>query len=394
MKRLDGNAIFFENVKESRYPVIANICSTRDLLAISLGIRKEDFIDKIAHAIEYPVEPDVVKLTDEYKEIEPDLTELPILTHYKEDGGPYLTSAIVVANDSELGLNSSFHRLMVIDKNRVVARILQRHFDEYIKRGNKEFLICVGNSPQVLLASAISCELGRSELSIANALRKTGLMNVDGFLAPKAEFIMLAELTGEQHNEGPFMDLTETFDIVRKQPVIKIKKIYARENPIYHALLPGGLEHKILMGLPREPTIFREVSKVCECKNVLITPGGCSWLHAVVQIKKKHPDDGRKAIEAAFRGHASAKHIFVVDDDIDLYDWGQIEWAMATRFQGDKDIITKKDKGSSLDPSADPETRETTKIGFDLTIPWDKKKEDFKKHKIPGEDEIDPKDYL
>ncbi|MBI5061410.1 MAG: UbiD family decarboxylase [Candidatus Aenigmarchaeota archaeon] len=364
MKRLDGKPVLFEKVKESRYPVAANICSTRDLLSAGLGIKKEDFI-----------------------------TKMPILTHYKEDGGPYLSSAIVVINDKKIGLNSSFHRMMVIGKDKLVARILPRHFDEYIKRGNKNFVICIGNSPQVLLASAISCELGKSELSIANAIKKTDLMQVDGLLASEAEFILLAEITGEQHDEGPFMDLTETFDIVRKQQVIKIKKIYARKNPIYHALLPGGLEHKILMGLPREPTIFREVSKVCKCKNVLITPGGCSWLHAVVQIKKQNADDGRKAIEAAFKGHSSAKHVFVVDDDTDPYNWSEIEWAMATRFQGDKDIIMKKDKGSSLDPSADPNTRNTTKIGFDLTIPWDKKIEDFKKHKIPMEDKINPDDY-
>jgi len=394
MKRLDGHAILFNNVKDSTYPVVANICSTRDLLASGLGIKKEDFIKKIAHAIDKPIEPNIVELDNDYEELETDLSKLPILVHYKEDGGQYISSAIIVANDQELGLNSSFHRMMVIGRDRVVARVLPRHFDEYLKRGNKEFVICIGNSPQVLLASAISCELGKSELSIANALKKTELMRVDGFLAPKAEFIMLAEANGEQHEEGPFMDLTETFDIVRKQPVIKIKKIYTRKTPLYHALLPGGLEHKILMGLPREPTIFREVSKVCECKNALITPGGCSWLHAVVQIKKKHADDGKKAIEAAFKGHKSAKHVFVVDDDINPYDWNEIEWAMATRFQGNKDIIMKKETGSSLDPSSNLDTRETTKIGFDLTIPWDKNKEDFKKHKIPHEDEIDPKDFV
>ena len=142
---------------------------------------------------------------------------------------------------------------------------------------------------------------------------------------------------------------------MQKQRVIKIKRILAKPNPIYHALLPGGLDHKLLMGMPREPTIFREVSNVCECKDVSVTPGGCSWLHAAVSIKKKDPDDGRKAIEAAFEGHKSLKHVFVVDEDINIRDPREIEWAMATRFQGDRDLYTfPSSTGSSLDPSADP----------------------------------------
>ncbi|MDD3493608.1 MAG: UbiD family decarboxylase, partial [Candidatus Thermoplasmatota archaeon] len=160
----------------------------------------------------------------------------------------------------------------------------------------------------------------------------------------------------------------------------------------FHALLPGGLEHKTLIGMPREPTIYGEVAKVCQVQDVYITPGGCSWLHGAVSIHKKHPDDGRKAIEAAFRGHRSMKHVFVVDEDIDIHDPAQIEWAMATRFQGDRDMIVVRDKGSSLDPSSDLETRETTKIGFDLTIPADRDPRDFKKVPLPMD--LDADEYV
>jgi UbiD family decarboxylase len=146
------------------------------------------------------------------------------------------------------------------------------------------------------------------------------------------------------------------------------------------------------MGMPREPTIFREVSKVCDCRDVSITPGGCSWLHAVVSIRKKGPEDGKKAIEAAFKGHASLKHVWVVDDDIDIHNPHEVEWAMATRFQGDKNMIIKKEKGSSLDPSSDLETRMTAKVGFDLTIPWGRDLKDFKKLELPMK--LNIKDYL
>jgi UbiD family decarboxylase len=200
------------------------------------------------------------------------------------------------------------------------------------------------------------------------------------------------ELTGEMHDEGPFLDLTETPDIVRQQRVARVKQMFVRRDALFHGLLPGGLEHKTLMGMPREPSIYREVASVCEVKDVLVTPGGCSWLHGAVSIHKKGEDDGRRAIEAAFRGHKSMKHVFVVDDDIDVGKPEEIEWAMATRFQGDRDIITKQEKGSSLDPSSDLETRMTTKMGFDLTVPWGRDPKDFERPELPLE--IDLKDYL
>jgi len=391
MKMLDGKPILFEKVKGFSMPVVANVCSTRELVALGLGVKRNEIISKLADAIDNSKEPKTVKAED-YEEITPDLTKIPILTYYPSDGGPYIASGVIIANDKEFGLNASYHRMMVIGKNRIVMRILPRHFNTFLERGNKKFAVCIGNPMSVMVAAAVSAELGKSELGIANALKETNLIEIDGHKVPQAEIVMIAEMTDEMHDEGPFLDLTETQDIVRKQKVARIKKIFVKKNAVFHALLPGGLEHKILMGMPREPTIFREVNKVCECKDVLITPGGCSWLHAVVSIKKKDPDDGRKAIEAAFEGHKSMKHVWVVDDDINIHNPDEIEWAMATRFQGDKNmVIMEKQKGSSLDPSSD-KAGETTKVGFDLTIPSDKDKEDFKKPALPMKLRVE--DYL
>jgi 2,5-furandicarboxylate decarboxylase 1 len=390
MKMLDGKPILFETVKGFKTQMVANISSSRELVALGLEIEPNEIIKKISDSIEHPKEPKVVKAKG-YHEIPVDLGDFPILVHYPSDGGPYISSGVVIANDPELGMNASFHRMMVIGKDKVVVRILPRDFDAFLKRGNKEFAICIGNSMQVLVSGAISVELGKSELSIANAMVKTDLIELDGHMVPEAEIVMIAEMTDDAHDEGPFVDLTETFDIVRKQRVARIKRIFVKENPIFHALLPGGMEHKTLMGMPREPTILREVSKFCECKDVLVTLGGCSWLHAVVSIKKKGSDDGRKAIEAAFKGHRSLKHVFVVDDDIDIHNPYEVEWAMATRFQGARGIITRREAGSSLDPSSDLETRMTTKMGFDMTIPSDRDPKEFKKPKLPLK--IDLKDY-
>jgi UbiD family decarboxylase len=142
------------------------------------------------------------------------------------------------------------------------------------------------------------------------------------------------------------------------------------------------------MGMPREPTIFNKVNETgVKCLDVNVNPGGCSWLHAIVQIDKTSEEDGNKAIYGAFAGHGSCKHIFIVDSDINIYDPLSVEWAMATRFQGDSRMIIKdKEPGSSLDPSAEPGTKMTTKIGFDLTKPLVAKGKSFEIADFPEVD--------
>ena len=399
MKLLDGKPLLFTNIKGHNMPVAANICSTRELVGLGLGVDPQEILGHLMKALNSPVEPENIQ-SEGYRDLGTDLGALPILTYYPNDGGPYIASGIAVAMDDELGPNASFHRAMRpkdasgnLIPDELVMRMLKRDLDKYIDRGLKEFAFCVGNAIPVLIGAAISAGSDVNELAIANALRSTPMIELDGHRVPQSEIVMILEVTGENKKEGPFLDLTETPDIVRDQRVLRVKKIYAREDSLFHGLLPGGLEHKTLMGMPREPTIYKSVGEVCDVKDVLITPGGASWLHGAVSIVKKNPGDGRRAIKAAFDGHASMKHVFVVDEDIDIHDPNQIEWAMALRFQGDRDLVIRAmDKGSSLDPSSDLATRETCKIGFDLTIPDGREAEDFQKPKLPLE--LDPADYI
>lgn len=399
LKVLDGKPVYTEEIKENPDArVVGNLFSTRELICDYLGIKRDELISKLAWAINNPSKPEPAKTGPvlEITEREVDLSKLPIPFHAEKDGGPYFASAVVIAQDKELGRNCSFHRMMVIGKDRVAVRILHRHLDEFITRagGELDVAFVVGAPINVLLAGATSIELGKDELQIANSLMPLKTVKLgNGIEVPAdAEFAFEGKITTEMADEGPFIDLTETYDIVRKQRVMKITKIHHRKNPIFHALLPGALEHKILMGMPREPTIFNEVSKVCECKGVNITPGGCSWLHAVVSIKKKNEDDGKKAIEAAFKGHKSLKYVVVVDDDIDIYNPGEVEWAIATRVQANKSIVIKEnEKGSSLDPSADPNTCATSKMGMDATKSLIAHGKNFEKAKWM---DVNPEDYL
>jgi len=400
---LGEKPVFFEKVKESSIPVVAGLVSSKELIAKALNIKKKQLLHKLSSAIENPVPPDVVEKGEcqEIVEKDVDLTKLPIMRYTEKDGGKYIASAIAIIKDPELGRNTCFHRLMLLDKNKFVARIVEeRGTDTALKKtgGELDIAMCIGNSTAVLLAAATSLPKGVDELGMANALEKTELVKcktIDIEVPRDCEIVLEGRITKERTSEGPFLDTTGILDRVRQQPVIEVNCITHREKPIYQTLLPGRNEHKFLMGMPREPTIFNEVNKVCECKDVYITPGGCSWLHAVVQIKKQNPDDGKKAIKAAFEGHRSLKHCVIVDDDINLYDQNDVEWAIATRFQADKDaVILPNQRGSSLDPSGDlteGKKATTCKMGLDATIPLKETVKGFKKEKYR---KIDLKKFL
>jgi UbiD family decarboxylase len=284
-----------------------------------------------------------------------------------------------VIKDPDLGRNISFHRLMVLDERRLAARIVEgrgTHTAMGKSQGDLPVTIAIGCPVQVLLAAAMSPPKGVDEFDIAHAMAPTPLVRcqtVDLEAPAEAELVLEGRITHLLAEEGPFPDLTGTMDGVRRQPVIEVERVTHRSAPVFHALLPGGMEPKNLMGMPREPTIFAAVSAVCRCTGVYITPGGASWLHAVVQIEKRHAEDGRRAIWAAFQGHTSLKHVVVVDTDVDIYDSAAVEWAIATRFQADRGLVTLTDQpGSSLDPSAvqsPGQKSRTAKMGLDATAP-------------------------
>ncbi|RMG99002.1 MAG: UbiD family decarboxylase [Chloroflexi bacterium] len=380
---LEGKPVLFNKIRDyPQWRICAGPCSDRKYFSMSLGVPVDQLLHHLTQAIANPIPPPVVENAPCQEIIieKPNLYDLPILLHLPQDAGHYIASNVVIVKDPELGRNMCYHRLLRLDERHFAARIVENRgtYNALQKtKGDLPVAICIGVSLATHLAASMSPPPGVDELSVAHALAPTPLVKClthDLEVPAEAEIVLEGRITRRLVREGPFMDLTETMDIVRDQPVIEIDLITHRRNPIYHALLPGGLEHKLLMGMPKEPTIFAEVNKVVRCTGVVITPGGASWLHAVVQIEKQGPEDGRLAIEAAFKGHGSLKHVWVVDTDVNIHNPAEIEWAMATRFQADKDlVILQNQPGSSLDPSGihiPGQKSRTAKLGFDCTIPW------------------------
>jgi UbiD family decarboxylase len=380
---LDGRPVLFPSVRGSAYAIITGVCSDRRYFGLALGVPSESLLFTLAAALEQP-QPLTMAADGPCREVvepEVDLEALPFLTHYAGDGGPYASAAVAFYDDPDTGPNASYHRLLRLDKGRVAARLVERRGADTAWRKSPAsglpVAICIGLPLHVLLAASMAPPPGVDEMTVAQALAPTPMVaTANGIRVPAdAEIVLEGRITRRLVGEGPFVDLTGTYDIVRDQPVIEIDRVTHRRDPLYQALLPGRLEHRLLMGMPREPTIYAEVNRVARCLNVNITPGGTSWLHAVVQIAKQRPDDGRRAIEAAFRGHGSLKHVCIVDRDVNLFDPSDVEWSIATRFQADRDLVVLSDQlSSSLDPSAHHQPgakSRTAKMGLDASVHWD-----------------------
>ena len=378
LRQYPKDTVIINNVKGFDMPVISGICNTRDKIAKSINCEVSEITEKIIDAMENPIKVD--KFTDfsEYDTFDIDLNKIPILTHYKRDGGAYITAGVVFARDPETGIqNASIHRMMVLDNKRLVIRIVPRNLYIYFQNAQKkgedlEIAIAIGMDPAILLASTTSIPIDYNEMDVANAFKDGNLelIKCGELEVPQADIILEGKISVSQTvAEGPFVDLTDTYDIIRDQPIINLSKMHIKkDNPAYHAIIPAGFEHKLLQGLPQEPRIFKSVKNaVPTVENVVLTEGGCCWLHSVISINKQTEGDGKNAIMAALSAHPSLKHCVVVDTDVNVFDAEDVEYAISTRVKGDRDImIVPNVRGSSLDPVAESDGT-TTKIGVDAT---------------------------
>lgn len=403
MNSLGEKPVIFENVRGFSIPVFGGICAHRETIAKGIGTTKERILQQLVKALKNPIEPQIVENApcQEIVIKNVDLDKLPLLMHLPGDGGRYMSASLAVIKDPDTGRNLAFHRMMQRDKNSFTARLIPKRQTRttYDKtEGDLEVAICIGSSIPVLLAGSLGPAPGVDELSIANAIEETPLVKCvtkDLEVPAETEIVLEGRITKNTDREGPFVDLTETRDFERQEPVIVIDAITMRKDAMYQALLPGRLEHKTLMGMPKEPTIYNEVNKVCDCRNVYMSMGGGSWLHGIVQIAKKTDDEPKKAIEAAFAGHNSMKHVVIVDEDVDIFDPNAVEWAIATRFRADNDLVVMEDQpSSSLDPVSTQEPGKkarVAKMGLDATKPLSIDKKKFEKVKY---EQVNIDEYL
>ncbi|MGD2200352.1 MAG: UbiD family decarboxylase [Candidatus Bathyarchaeota archaeon] len=403
LETLDGGeAVLFERVRGYENRVVGGVCGSRGRILDALAVGSQELYHTLEGAAKGPLDCEVgdgpvseVILDD------PRLGDFPVLTHFEGDPGPYITAGIVYAKSPDGSVeNISFHRLLVLDDSRMGIRVVPRHLYNINQMAREageseiDVSISIGVHPAVYIAAAYPAPFGTSEFEMANALMGGGLRlvecpHVDALAPADAEIVLEGRLRlDETVAEGPFVDLSGTHDVERQQPVVELVGAMHREDYIYEGLLPSGSEHRLLMGLGREVRIWEYVSNVVPTvRGVNMTLGGMGWLHCVVSFDKFREGDPKNVLMAIFAAHPSLKHAVVVDSDIDPYDMEQVEWAVATRFRGDEDLmVIPHVRVSSLDPVSDQEKELGCKVGIDATKPLGA--EGFERPEIPVSEEV------
>jgi len=376
----EGRVQLFENVG-GHHRAVGGVASSRELIADALSVEPSQLVGHIAAALasREPATTAVDQGVFRSREVvSPDLwRELPPIRFYPQGERAYLTAAIIAARSAHHGMNYSFHRMMLDRSNRLVVRVVPRHLKMILDEGDGqgEVAVLLGLHPAISVAAACSGPPDMDELCLAGRLlgRPLPVTDVDGLTVPaEAELVLRGRFTGELAEEGPFVDITGTLDGTRQQPVLEIDRLWSQADPLCTVILPGGREHRLLMGLPQEPRIWNGVqAAVPGLSDLALSSGGCSWLHAVVSIRPHAAGAAKNAGLAALASHPSLKRVVVVDEDVNVNDPDQVEWAIATRCQPDRDVtVVSGARGSSLDPSRRAADQTTAKWIVDATIPY------------------------
>lgn len=382
-------ALLFHDVIGYRMPVVSGIIRSQKRAIMSMGCETYPEIEmRLQRGIETPIPPRHVETCAAKQVIhtgkDVDLFSLPIPMFSVYDGGPMITAGITIARDPEFGLNSGIYRFMVKERNLTGIDIVtpnnMRLFAQRAFEAGKPLpiSISIGNHPFENLGSGFRAPLGADEMAIAGGIRGAPVElapceTIDLPCIADSEIVLEGEIlpTGWTQPEGRFGEFTRLMGGLHWNPVVRINAITMRRDAIYYALhMPW--ENTWLMAPTRYTQIRRALKTAgIQVKDINVTLGGCGFWHAIVSIKKQ-AGEGKNALLAAL-SVMDLKHVVVVDDDIDIFNPMDVEWAIATRVQGDKDVIViPGGRAKPLDPSlavTPPGVVPTgAKVGIDATI--------------------------
>jgi UbiD family decarboxylase len=390
-------ALLFEKVKGHGIPVVGQLLATDRRVALALGLSQKNVFDETVRRASNPLPTRLVssgpcqELVFEGNDV--DITKLPLCTNNPLDGGPYITAGHVLLKDPEYGKNLSIYRMMLVSKNEVTIRFTPGHDGhDFIKnaekRGDKKFevAVCIGVPPSVYVASQFEPRIGVYELEIAGGLAGEAIdvvkcRTVDLEVPALAEIVLEGELTipAKTGNEGPFGEFCGyTTQRVPGERIMTIKAITQRRNPIYHNIWLGKPPHEHLYvdALTYAVAAYQELKPAYPAlKKAYAPPWGVSIV-LILQLEKRLMRQGivdNILAASLYTRSGKWKHVFVVDEDINIEDPNEVLWALTTRFQPATDMyVIPRGITSTLEPSATAEGV-TSKLMLDLT-----KKQNFR----------------
>ena len=385
-------AVLCEKVKGYDIPVVANLFADREKIKLALALETENPIEEYLKRLEKLQSPRPVSDGPVQENIivgdKVDLPAmLPIPVVNEKDGGRYISSGIIVAKDPEFGYNLALHRLHIKGKRNAGIYMSElQHLHLYYKRAEErneplEIAVIIGCDPSLYLASVVTGAPKLDEYAVAGALRGEPVEvvkceTVDLMTPAHAEIVLEGRILPHvREKEGPFGEFSKYYGPAGDRPVVEFTALCHRNRPIYQTIYLGRRQRDnvFLTSLPKAADLYRAVKEVApEVRDVYLTPGGCGRYHAVISMKKMFEGEPKLVLSVVLSHRIGVKHAIVVDEDIDIYDPHEVEWAMATRFQFDRDVFFLNDTPIHLDPSSAFKRKTgllTSKLGMDATLP-------------------------
>ena len=435
--KIDGPAMIFNNIKghpDAR--VLIGLLASRQRVAALLGTTKEDLGKLLCRCAQNPIEPVVTDDPAPCQEVIHRVTDpdfdlyklIPAPTNTPKDAGPYITMGMCYATHPDTGRSDvTIHRMCIQSKDELSIFLMPgaRHIGAMAERATElgrplPISISIGVDPAIEIGSCFeppTTPLGYNELASAGALRGTPVVmhkcvSIEENCIANAEYVIEGEIqpgvrvvedqnshTGYAMPEFPGYNGRASSECW----LIKVKAVTTRTHPIMQTVIGPSEEHVNLAGIPTEASIWGLIEKALPGKitNVYAHPSGGGKYMAVLQCRKTvHTDEGkqRQAALLAFSAFPELKHVILVDEDVDIFDSRDVLWAMNTRFQGDRDIVTIPGvRCHPLDPSSNPEYSPSIpdigvscKTIFDCTVPFHMK-ERFQRAEFL---DVDPRHWL
>lgn len=387
-KRGKTPLLFFHDVKGFPYPVVVNTFGSRRRIGFSIGLEEKDLITGWKSLAADRIPPTVVKEAP-VKEViktgkEIDLEEYPIPVHFEIDGGRMITGGVVIANDPDTGVgNLNFTRMQIHGKDLLGASLHSRGdlWDFQRRQGERgqplEVAVAIGVHPAISVAGAANLPISEDEMALAGALMGESVLvvpaeTVDLLVPAQAEMIIEGRILADTfQDEGPLGEYTGYASNRSTRNVIQVTAITHRKDMIYQDIIPGAsAEHLNLSKVSRIPRTFDAVKSVFPNVVDMNYPMSGTHYHCYVSLDQKIEGQAKQVMLLIFGLDSYIKHIIAVDSDVDVFDEKQVLWALATRFQADKDLLVVPGLPANLlDPSM--EGKVGAKMGLDATMSLD-----------------------
>ncbi len=424
-----GKALLFENVKGSDYPVLMNAMGTYERMSLALGVKELDdlgdtiseFIDMASYmglmnkvkavpklsrlASVFPIKKKTGSC-QEVIEMEPDLTTLPVLHCWPQDGGRFFTLPLVMTKDPHTGVqNTGMYRMQVFDKKTTgmhwhLHKDGREIYEAYRQTSGKmPVSVALGCDPAITYAATAPLPKMIDEMMFAGYIRKMPVPMVksvtnDIYVPANAEFVIegYVDVNEPLRLEGPFGDHTGYYSLADMYPVFHVTCITHKKNPVYPATVVGKPPMEdCYMGKATE-RIFLPLLKMQnpEIVDFSFPLEGVFHNCVIVSIKKRYPGHAKKIMNSLWgMGQMMyTKMIIVVDETIDPSDYSTVAWKVFNNIDAKRDLVISEGPLDALDHASNM-PHYGHRLGIDATKKWE-----TEGHTRPWPDDIEMSDAI